>query len=116
MYEPRSFFIAEALMGAQAQIIADFRIRSHLRAAFASRPIFSRFHQFSADAGFSELGFDEPAFQIPDLIGMTIFNKRSNAGFKKSDQSPAIGFGYQNELRLVMLINVEHFRSMLFIT
>jgi hypothetical protein len=62
------------------------------RAALPPRPVLRRRNQFSADALLSVFFFDKPAFQISDVVGVTIFDERANAGFEKSDEIFAVGF------------------------
>ncbi len=68
-------------MRPQAFVVADLGVRSHLGAAACFCPTFSTFYKGAADAETAVFGFDEPALQITDPVGMAIFDERANARF-----------------------------------
>ena len=102
-------------MGLQAQIISYLQNRKPFPHSLSACPIFCRLNQNSADPVLTILRFNKPAFKISDMIAVTIFDKRPNTGFKKSDQFAGICFGNNHELGFLMFKNIHHFRVMLFI-
>jgi hypothetical protein len=104
-------------MSLQARGVADFRIRSHLGAALAPRPDFRLLYQFPADAVLSKLRFDVPAFQVTDVISMTILNEWTDAHLKKAGELPIARLCEQDVLGLIEMIEyVDHLRSLIIVT
>ena len=57
--------------------------------AVRPRPIFGFANKETSDSAAPKFRFDEPAFKITDVIGVTIFDERANARFEKSAESAA---------------------------
>ena len=61
-------------------------------------PDFRIADEFPADAGLSKRYIHKPALEIPDLICLTILDKRSNTYLQKSDKSPIARVRDKNKL------------------
>lgn len=100
-------------MSVDAVIVADLGIGSHLGTTASFGPVFGSADQTAAYAAAAVFGNDKPAFQIADVLGIAILDKRANADLEKADQVAISSIGDEDELEFGMLDDVEHFVLMI---
>lgn len=106
--ETGRLLVSEVQMSSETSLVADFGIGCHLGAAVFAGPGFRLANKLAAHSQIPVRRLDEPAFEIPDMVSLTILDERPYACFQETDQPSAIGFGEQDELRIMMLENVDH--------
>src|SRR5215469_6233538 len=87
-------------MHALRKLVIDHRIRSHLRASLALRPIFSRLQKAFADSLSAVPLSNVPAFDISDgARRIAAFGVGTEAAFQKGDERSVRVFRDENDQR-----------------
>ena len=88
--------------------VVDEGVRGHFATAVGPRPLLGRAHQCPADSLPAILLRHEPSLDEPHRTGrIAPVGVGTEAGFKKSDQSPGCIFGNQHDDRKTGLTDVD---------
>ena len=101
-------------MSNNAPVIPDLGVGRHFGTTHLPCPVLGESDESATYSFQAMLGFDEPAFYVPNMIGRAILGERTDTGFKETDQSSVRRVGDQNKLRFRMSQDLKHFVSMVF--
>src|SRR5207247_3901040 len=78
--QSRCLFITETRVGCKAHVVSYLGVGRHFDAALAPRPFFGGRDQCPTEAMPAIFRIDKPTLKITDIVALTIFDKRSDAG------------------------------------
>src|SRR5215204_1170824 len=108
MDQARGFTVSQFLVRRKAYTVAELHVRSHFSASLRSGPDLGGTDQISPDP-LPAIGLiHEPAFQVPDVLCLTVFDKGTNTYLEETSQVPVLTFRDKDLFGIGMTKNIKH--------